>query len=146
MIDIDLRAVWRLAALQLRVWFAASMLVGSLFFVRRTKRLGVFSSTALAFGMTAASWLTVAEFPLAFLAVGIAQQVAFGGKTHLAVWIAGVLMSACVGEGAAASALVLCGQRVTKSGVAMLFAINLIAICLAVYRMISYALAHPPEA
>jgi hypothetical protein len=115
------------------------------FFVRQTTQLTRTRCVAAAIATTAVSWFLVAAVPLPLVASGLMELI-FHGHGEPVSWIFALIASAVIGTASGGALLAVFGQRITRSGVAILFAVNLFCVGLTFYRIVAQLIAHPPQA
>jgi hypothetical protein len=115
------------------------------FFVRQTTRLTRTKCVAAAMAMTAVSWLLVAAVPLPWVASVLMDEI-FHGNGEPVSWIFGLIVAAAIGTASSGPVLAVFGHRITRSNIAVLFAVNLFCVGLTFYRIVAQLIAHPPQA
>jgi hypothetical protein len=145
MLNIDVRAVWRMGQGVFATWYTSTTLIGMLLFVRQTTRLTHVKCVAAGIAMTAVSWLLVAVVPLPWLASVLMDEI-FRGNGEPVSWIFGIIVAAVIGTASSGAVLAVFGQRITRLNIAVLFAVNLFCVGLTFYRIVAQLIAHPPEA
>lgn len=126
-------------------WFTGTTLIGTFFFVGKTTQLTRTKCVAAAAATTAASWLLVAAVPLPLVASGLMDEM-FHAHGEPVVWISALIASAAIGTALGGAVLAGFRQRITRSGIAVLFAVNLLCIGLTFYLIVAQLIAHPPQA
>jgi hypothetical protein len=126
-------------------WFTGTTLIGTFFFVRQTTQLTGTKCLAVAVGTTLASWLLVAVVRLPLVASGLMDDMSHAHGEPV-VWISALIASAAIGTAMGGAVLAGFRQRITRSGVAVLFAVNLFCVGLTFYRIVAQLIAHPPQA
>jgi|ERR1017187_1271114 hypothetical protein len=145
MLDIDTSAAWWIGRRVFATWFTSTTLIGTLFFVRQTTQLTRAKCVAVAVATTTVSWLLVAAVPLPLVVSGFMNEIL---QAHFGSvgWISALLASAVIGTASGGAVLAVFGQRITRSGIAILWALNLFCVGLTFYRIVAQLIAHPPEA
>jgi hypothetical protein len=138
MLNIDERAVWNIGRSVFATWFTGATLVGVFLFVRRTTNMALGKCVAAAAATTPASWLLVAAVPLPLVVSGIMRDFIFSDPGYSVGWILAAITSASVGTASGIVVLAAFRQRITRSGVAILFAVNLFCIVLTAYRTVAH--------
>lgn len=87
----------------------------------------------------------VAAVPLPLVASGLMELI-FHGHGEPVSCIFALIASAVIGTASGGAVLAVFGQRITRSGVAILFAVNLFCVGLTFYRIVAQLVAHPPQA
>jgi uncharacterized membrane protein len=145
MLNIDVRAVWAMGRGVFATWFTSTALIGMFFFVRKTTQLTRTKCVTAAIATTAMSWLLVAAVPLPLLASGLMEEILHGHGEPVS-WVFALIASAIIGTASGCAVLAVFRQRITGSGVAILFALNLFCVGLTFYRIVAQLIAHPPQA
>ncbi len=145
MLNIDVRAAWPMGQRVFATWFTGTTLIGTFFYVGQTTRLTRTKCLAVAVGTTLASWLLVAVVPFPLVASGIMDEM-FHAPNEPVIWISALIASATIATAVGGAVLVGFRQRVTRSGVAVLFAVNLFCVGLTFFRIVAQLIAHPPQA
>lgn len=127
-------------------WFTCTTLVGTFIFVGQTTRLTRTKCLAVAVATTVASRLLVAAMKLPLVASGLTDEVFHAPDGEPLVWISAIIASAAIGTATGGAVLAGFGQRVTRSGVAVLFVVNLFCVSVTFSRIVAQLVAHPPEA
>jgi hypothetical protein len=128
------------------MWFTVASLVGNFLFVRIIMGLPLGKAIAAGLAMTGASWLFVVAVPISLWAYVVVQHLLFAGRSDPFSWIAAALMSALTGAVSGLAVLAFFKQRSARSTFCWLLLVNLSYVAIAVYRMVVYMSAHPPEA
>ena len=146
MLDVAVWSAWRIGRSTFTTWYAAASVVGNFVFVRIATRLSLGRAIAADLAMTGACLLFIAAIPVPLLAYVAAEAGLLGGRSNPIGWIIAALLSAFTSTLICSATLVVFRQRVTRSALWRLLAVNLICVAIAVYRMAAFVLAHPPEA
>jgi len=143
--NIDVRMVWRLGQGVFATWYTSTTLIGMLLFVRQTTPLTRIKCGAAAIVMTVVAWLLVAVVPLPWVASVLLDEI-IHGNSEPASWIFGIIVGAVIATASSGAVLAVFRQRISRLDIAVLFAVNLLCVGLAFYRIAAQLIAHPPEA
>ena len=143
-LNIDVRSVWWIGRGFFATWFTSTVLVGMFFFVRQTTKLTPTKCVGASIATTAVSWLLVAPVPLPLVASGLMEKIFHDGEP--VVWISALAAAAVIGTASGGTVLAVFRQRLTRTGAAVLFAMNLFCVGLTFYRIVTELIAHPPQA
>ena len=144
--DVAVFDLWKIGRTVFTAWFAALSLVAVFLFLRISTRLSFRESIVANMAISGLSTLFVAFVPMPLYAYAVGRELLCPDCSQSITWIIPIGLSGLLGALLGYLVLRVAKEKVTSSAFSILVALNLTCVGIAVWRMVVYVIANPPEA